>query len=721
MATPVPYTGAPQVAPEDRPVPYTQLNVPGAAFGLGKAEATQQLGGAFKEAGGEIYARAVAMQELNEQAKANEAVANAQQEQMKGYLDFTQKRGADAGPEAYNEFIGNMNDIRSRIRGTLSSPYSQRLYDNESRNATNRIIFSGGIHAKDQLRQYSQGALQAGIGTAQRAVGINPEDEASFQSGLGTVEEKAKAFAAGEGFSPEKTALYVAQEKETFAAARVQGMIKSQSATAGKLLDKYSKAGLIGPQEGARLKDKVDAAMLNIGSRISSSDLMSGAGGDFGKGKVDINLAAEAVASVESTNKWIGYHPPVPEGMKHAGARAMGRYGIMDFNLQPWLKEAGMPAMTEQEFIDDHAAQTQLFKFKYGQLRERLGSDNAAASAWLGTGPSDGRTSQGQYNARFNAYLAHHSSESDVDKTARAKAESESPGNTQYADAVSSRSIIHYNEQQRMDLADQRRAQQSVAAAFEPGEDGRLITNKDQLLANPDTAAAWDKLKPSERLGWENRLAANAKNGGYALTPESTDTYQHYMGLAMSEDLTPDQKRELLDFSPGSSKVPWNLVGKIRQAQAAVEKGMVVDPKMPGYLKVLAPMMQEAGISNKKDDEDRLQFIGALHEAVEREALLNMKAPDADKIQEIGSRLIQDTLIGKHWTSRNVPLGQGGDISGKFYQFEVPEAQKNMIIQKYQQVHNGATPTPLMIHNIYIASKYQDQVDSDSKRAGSPR
>ena len=51
----------------------------------------------------------------------------------------------------------------------------------------------------------------------------------------------------------------------------------------------------------------------------------------------------------------------------------------MQGNLQPWLKEAGMPAMSEQEFINDHAAQDKLAGFKLAQYQDETGSANEAA------------------------------------------------------------------------------------------------------------------------------------------------------------------------------------------------------------------------------------------------------------------------------------------------------------------------------------------------------
>ena len=71
MASQVPYSAAPEEAPQLDPVPNAHVDTPVAAFGGAVAGAITHMGEVAEGAGKELFARAYAMQELNEQVKAD--------------------------------------------------------------------------------------------------------------------------------------------------------------------------------------------------------------------------------------------------------------------------------------------------------------------------------------------------------------------------------------------------------------------------------------------------------------------------------------------------------------------------------------------------------------------------------------------------------------------------------------------------------------------------
>ncbi len=701
MATPVPYSGAPQVAPEDRPVPYTQLNVPGGAFGLGRAQATEQLGGAFQQAGGEIYARAVAMQELNEQAKANEAVADYQNKQMGAYLDYSQKMGKDA-VDGYQPFIDGAEQLRKSVGNNLTSPYARKLFDNESRSSQFRMVFSAGVHAKDQAKAYTIGASDARISAANNAALSNPDDQASFKANLATVENEGQQRGQIMGWSKEQTDQFIQQKKSDLAYSQVQGMAKSAPFTAKARLDQYVKDGLITGADAGKLADYVQRQQYTVGARKLSADTMAGAGGEFGTGIVAPERARDAIKSVESSGNYDPPHPTITNPKSaYYGQHALGAYGIMQGNLQPWLKEAGMAPMSEAEFVKDHDAQDKLFDFKFGQLMEKTGSFNGARKLWFGSGASDGYTTQDQYQAKTDAALAHSASRSDVDNVSRRAADKAIPGDGNFADIVSGTSEREFSRFRQIDLDDQRRAATAVTAELLPDSDGRLKMSEDEF--SPKVKSIFDAMPLDQQNKVRAALQNNVNKGGYAFTPQTHADYMNFIGAYNNPNRSPEDNEMLLNQDIMSKHWP-----AAEKKQALVMYGKLLDhesadPQMAHPLQILDSLMSAADIDNKRDSQghhkdEYNQFVGALTEAYKGYITDNGRRPKDDEVKAMGSRLVQD--LTKYRRSIFQPVQ-------KFYQMDVPQDTLDQTKEAYQRAYPGANPTDTEIHSIAVGRMYQ--------------
>ena len=102
-----PYTGAPTVTPEQSRTPYEHIDTPLAAFGGATAEATQRLGGAIDKTGNELYARAIAMQQLNQRSEAAEAVRSSPPRWARS-MRTTEAEGK-AAVDGYQPYIDDLN------------------------------------------------------------------------------------------------------------------------------------------------------------------------------------------------------------------------------------------------------------------------------------------------------------------------------------------------------------------------------------------------------------------------------------------------------------------------------------------------------------------------------------------------------------------------------------------------------------------------------------
>lgn len=95
------------------------------------------------------------------------------------------------------------------------------------------------------------------------------------------------------------------------------------------------------------------------------------------------------------------------------GARAIGMYQVMDYNVGPWTKKHLGFEMTPEQFLASETAQELVFEREFGSYLDKYGDPAAAAQAWFGgegsvgkTDRTDGYITVGQYADEFNAALS---------------------------------------------------------------------------------------------------------------------------------------------------------------------------------------------------------------------------------------------------------------------------------------------------------------------------
>lgn len=724
MATQVPFNPVPQVAAQDRPTPYRSLDVPAAAFGAATAAATQHMGSTLQGVGNEIFGRAVQMQEMNEQASANEALTDFQNQQLQKFVEFQNRFGKDA----YNhlpEFQAEMEGLRSQVRGRLGSPYAQRLYDSESRNSQWRMNMSASFHAATQLKQYNDNAIDARISSNEDATLTNPTDFGAFTGKL--AENKALIEQKYKDQDPAVIAQKVAESRSALATNQVKGLADThQAGAAGKLMKKYLEDGTI-TGDSSKLQSYVNNKMATQFSKTQSEGIVSGHDMAIGQGKVDVNLGLEGLASIESSNKWLGRHAtPVPATATHPAGVAVGRYGIMSYNINPWLKEAGMQPMTVDEFIADHEAQTKVAKFQYNKLREQYGNDNEVARHWLGLGTDPNGMSTNQYAIQFRRYLATHSSEKDLADVAErvGNGVEASTGVDGYSETLRHQVLLKRGEQDRIEAKDQMMAKQALYGAMQPGPDGKLITTRDELLSDPSRAYAFDHMRQTDQLQVLKQLDANQRHGGYILTEEKQAKYLQFLGTFNDPNRTPEAMDWLQKYDIPAAGMPAPYQKQMMKMQQSLidMQGADPEPYVNNALNILESQGILRGIGYKKaglgkQPDDSAMFRGALTELIHDYIQKNREEPDRDTIIKMGQTLAEKRAMrgpfypgeeaGEHWT---IFTGQ------RRYQDDVP-AQASAIITRDFTSRYGRAPTPVQVHNLYIAAMYKSLFSKPIKPA----
>ena len=168
MADRVPYTGAPEGAsaqgPRFEPTPAMHIDAPAAAFGVNVAQAVTNLGEVQEGAGKELFARALAFQDLTNHATARGAALKTTQEQGQLWGDFDSKGGMDAGPEALKKFQQDLENVRQR-NGANLNPMAQELYQNDAASTQSRFLIYSASHSAQAVKQYDMDNINAGTAT----------------------------------------------------------------------------------------------------------------------------------------------------------------------------------------------------------------------------------------------------------------------------------------------------------------------------------------------------------------------------------------------------------------------------------------------------------------------------------------------------------------------------------------------------------------------------
>jgi len=731
MATPVPYNPVPSVAATGQPAPFKQEYVPEAAFGGAVAAARQEQGKTLENVGNELFGRAVAMQEMDQAAKANEAVAKAASAQIDQLTDFSQLEGK-AASDGLEPFKAQMEATRMQIRGASGlSPYAQRLYDNETRNFQNRMLMSGAMHAKEQFKKYNVDTANAGIEVAKRAIGVDPSNPASIDASMKSIEDKVNEKAKILGWSDTTRDDEMFKAKSGAATDQIMAMGRSDKpemiGAAKKLISEYAsdKRKILDAQQASKLGGWIDGRMAEIGSSGIANDILTGKDSSFGDKVTGIEAAKIAVRGSEVSGRTdpgvYSQEGPLVTSGQYKGQRAIGPYQIMPGNLPQWLSEAGMPSITAQEFKANPAAQEQLFEFKFGQMMKKDGSLNRALKEWFTGDPSapddrsDGYHTAAWYVQRANAELARRAPERDQDAAARARAEQLDPGNPLLADRAAMRIISRTAEERRVEAQDRVDAQDTVLSGLEPDAQGRVPTTQEGLLNTPEKKAAWDKLKESQKLGVLSKLRANAMQGGFTVTPENEETFNEMTGIGLNPDATPEERQKLIDFDPTTWQAPTKMVRAVSAARARVFKEATADPNLQHAMRVLDTVIRDPSSELEFSGADRPnmnQFRGALYNMLQDYQNLHKKPPDDDTILRMGSQLLQEKkgsgFLGSGWFASHYPA----------YQSDVPTADRQVIVDLYRQRYNGAMPNEQQIHSLWIAAQYKEMFSPTPKAPG---
>lgn len=686
----VPFSGAPSVAPGGVPLSRYHAEVSENTFGGNVGAAISSLGGQLQQSGDELFKRGLAMQDLYNHSIAQEADADYTQKAGLLHANYNSLEGKNA-VDAYPKYIDDLKQARKGIRDGLPNEAAQKMFESSSNGTMGRSIFNGAGHAAGQNKAYAIGASTARVAAVGNQTLSFPEDDRSFNEGIAVTEREIRAQGMLKGAAPEAIDEAVSTQKSKLWGERIKGMAKQDPMTAGKWLENGIKRGDVRGEDIGKLTNIVQQQRNTVGARMISNQVMKGVGTSYGTAIVPIEQAADAIGTFESG----GRYNLVGVETKHG--RALGKYQVMEEYLPEFLKAAGMPAMTRDEFLKSPSAQDQLFNTRFGQYMKETGSFNDAASKWFsgktmaeaGNRKDAHGTTVPGYVSNVNAILARNAPLAQKVTEGMKLATTAAPDDATFPDYVEQRIKTDHDRNVAIKRDTEFQNRQVVEDGLMGGKDGKLPTTIEELTNTPEKAQAWQDLLPSNQRRYMKVLAGNAK-GDTNWTDTSLREYQKLKGQAMADPAS------FLDMDVVGTELPNSAKRELINLQGRLKGKAEGDPRVARALGILAPDLQAAGIDRKNKDEFH-QFTGALSDQLQQFADENKRPPKAEEVQLMGRRLLQTQVQpGYLWNSKTPT-----------FQVPVPTEELEKIKASGEWSKMSITPTPEQIQRIYTRALYQ--------------
>lgn len=197
----IPYSPVPEVGTSMQAIPSVSEPTPSAAFGGAVAEGTREIGSKLEGAGNELFARAMAMQDLKNRADADEAVTNFDTVTAARHAKFNSLQGMDRVND-HEAFLKDIEDARQQAGSSLN-PIAKRYYESESRGMQGRLIFSSGAAAGEALKDWQIKNGEKSLDLLSKSSADNWQDDNLNNQNLEAAKQKAIELGQLHGFSPD--------------------------------------------------------------------------------------------------------------------------------------------------------------------------------------------------------------------------------------------------------------------------------------------------------------------------------------------------------------------------------------------------------------------------------------------------------------------------------------------------------------------------------------
>jgi hypothetical protein len=300
----------PTAEPSSQGAPEVNLPVPTDAFGGAVGHALEGLGSGIEHVSDQVWQRAMDMQNLQNETTAKEGDAKAMVDMGKAHADFLNKQGNNASPEAFEQHIQDLQNIRLKYRQGMN-PMAARMYDASSLSFMGRSIFNAAGHSGQQMKVAANGADAARGDIASDHIGDNPTDVVGFQRGIRVIQSGVDQTGARMGWSPEQIQNTRDMKVSNAVAKRIVGLSRTDAIGAKAMFDNAVKQGALNPVDASKVEASVQSQFRQQGSRNISDQVL----GDFRNGgdtdKTEQDFIDEGQKQADATAQRLGITDPL--------------------------------------------------------------------------------------------------------------------------------------------------------------------------------------------------------------------------------------------------------------------------------------------------------------------------------------------------------------------------------------------------------------------------
>lgn len=224
----IPYKPFPSTTPTDRPTPYLNVRAMPEAFGV-------NIGEALARGGDELFGRAMALQQLENQSAAddlsNEFIIQSSDLRAK----YHSLEGKDA-PEQLEKYARDLDELRGKIREGARNPYTGKLYDSHTRGFLAREVYSGAQHAATENKRYHNKVIDNKEVAAHDEVAHRPQSERTVAAQTSTLRDVYRQRAAMKGWDTDTEQIEYQRGLSKLLYTQITSLAKNNPEAADKLL-----------------------------------------------------------------------------------------------------------------------------------------------------------------------------------------------------------------------------------------------------------------------------------------------------------------------------------------------------------------------------------------------------------------------------------------------------------------------------------------------------
>jgi peptidoglycan LD-endopeptidase CwlK len=702
----VPY----QPVPDVQPLPGTgsqgvSINAPGAAFGTTVASAIKSVGGDISQGSNELFGRAEAIQQLQNETTAKEA--DAQYTMQAGTMHeqylTTQGKAATQGLDAHNQ---DLYALRQKIREGLPNDMSRRMFDSQSLGFMARNVFAAGGHAASETKRWAMNASKARVDAAKDDTLANPNSDIAFQANLNkTMNEIDEQGGVGlGGWDADQIAHEKSQATSALYSQRIVGMARTDPFRAKAMMEEAFDKHLIRGQDMPAVQKQVFGQLASVGSRNVSDAVNAGYAPYMHQRDIDkFNGVEESLTNIFKQAQ--RDHPELTFSIS-SGRRTQEEQD----RLFAQGRTAPGPIVTQTRDSNHITGRAIDIQPMGGTSSAQVEAAMKEASAKLGIplGPEHDQIKgwdpnhyslPREYDVASAPKVAPEPLQSRIDRARAYTSKLDGMEDTGLTDATRSRVEGDFTHAQAIKRDFDYTNNQTIAGALVGGVDGKIPTTKEELVSlSPEIAKAWDQLDHTKQLEWLTKLAANSKRDvGW-----SEQSLRRYQSLkAMADD--PNGIQDFLNTDIVAEKnMPNSAKLQLINFQQQRMKVATSDPKVAQAMSSLGGELTSAGI-DRTDKERYYQFRGALSGAMQAFQETNKKPPSDEQVHDIGTRLLQE--MHQHWWQQSQ------------LRFEVPDDIAEEIKADPAWKRAGIEPSPDQIARVYARRQFQELYGGKAKAA----